>query len=277
MLRIGEFSQLAQISIRTLRLYDEMGLFKPAQIDRFTEYRYYNVEQLPRLNRILALKDLGLSLFNYTTWLDRAMFITMGAGITSMWAIDAIALVLLMRERMQSRAMTMALRFGMLIALIGMALAFTMTGPNGAQIAALQVGQKLSILGAHNVNVLVDEQMRMIPFLGWNRDGGDLRIAHFIGLHAIQIIPLLALWLERRRLRWLGDNTRAVLITVASATYLSVTLLTLWQALRNESIASPRALTLGGVAVVLSLAIAATATIIVRAHADDTRARLPSL
>ncbi len=62
MLRIGDFSQLAQISVRTLRLYDEMGLFKPAQIDRFTEYRYYNVEQLPRLNRILALKDLGLSL-----------------------------------------------------------------------------------------------------------------------------------------------------------------------------------------------------------------------
>lgn len=62
MLRIGDFSQLAQVSVRTLRLYDEMGLFKPAQIDRFTEYRYYNVEQLPRLNRILALKDLGLSL-----------------------------------------------------------------------------------------------------------------------------------------------------------------------------------------------------------------------
>ncbi len=62
MLRIGDFSQLAQISVRTLRLYDEMGLFKPAQIDRFTEYRYYNVEQLPRLNRLLALKDLGLSL-----------------------------------------------------------------------------------------------------------------------------------------------------------------------------------------------------------------------
>jgi DNA-binding transcriptional MerR regulator len=62
MLRIGDFSQLAQISIRTLRLYDEMGLVKPAHIDPFTEYRYYQVEQLPRVNRILALKDLGLSL-----------------------------------------------------------------------------------------------------------------------------------------------------------------------------------------------------------------------
>jgi DNA-binding transcriptional MerR regulator len=62
MFRIGDFSQLGQVSIRTLRLYDEMGLLKPAQIDKFTGYRYYTIEQLPRLNRILALKDLGLSL-----------------------------------------------------------------------------------------------------------------------------------------------------------------------------------------------------------------------
>jgi DNA-binding transcriptional MerR regulator len=62
MFRIGDFSQMGQVSIRTLRLYDEMGLLKPAQIDKFSGYRYYTIEQLPRLNRILALKDLGLSL-----------------------------------------------------------------------------------------------------------------------------------------------------------------------------------------------------------------------
>jgi DNA-binding transcriptional MerR regulator len=62
MLRIGDFSQLAQISVRTLRLYDEMDLIKPARVDPFTDYRYYTVEQLPRLNRILALKDLGFAL-----------------------------------------------------------------------------------------------------------------------------------------------------------------------------------------------------------------------
>jgi DNA-binding transcriptional MerR regulator len=62
MFRIGDFSQLGQVSIRTLRLYDELGLLKPAQIDKFTGYRYYAIEQLPRLNRIIALKDLGLSL-----------------------------------------------------------------------------------------------------------------------------------------------------------------------------------------------------------------------
>ncbi len=62
MFKIGDFSQLGQVSIRTLRLYDELDLLRPAQIDKFTGYRFYTVEQLPRLNRILALKDLGLSL-----------------------------------------------------------------------------------------------------------------------------------------------------------------------------------------------------------------------
>lgn len=62
MLRIGEFSKISQVSVKTLRYYDEIGLLKPTQIDRFTGYRYYTLMQLPRLNRILALKDLDFSL-----------------------------------------------------------------------------------------------------------------------------------------------------------------------------------------------------------------------
>jgi len=62
MIKIGLFSKLSQVPVKTLRYYDEIGLLKPAEIDRFTDYRYYSVTQLPRLNRILALKDLGLSL-----------------------------------------------------------------------------------------------------------------------------------------------------------------------------------------------------------------------
>jgi len=62
MFTIGEFSRLAQVSNRLLRYYDEIGLLKPAQTDRFTGYRYYSAAQLPELNRILALRDLGLSL-----------------------------------------------------------------------------------------------------------------------------------------------------------------------------------------------------------------------
>lgn len=62
MFTVGEFSQVAQVSKRMLRYYDEIGLLKPVHTDPFTGYRYYSAEQLPQLNRILTLKDLGLSL-----------------------------------------------------------------------------------------------------------------------------------------------------------------------------------------------------------------------
>ena len=62
MLKIGEFSKLSRVSVRMLRHYDEIGLLKPAEIDRFTEYRYYREDQLPTAGRIAALKDMGFSL-----------------------------------------------------------------------------------------------------------------------------------------------------------------------------------------------------------------------
>lgn len=62
MIKIGDFSHLSRVPVKTLRYYDEIGLFKPAQIDPFTSYRFYTIDQLPRLHRILALKELGLSL-----------------------------------------------------------------------------------------------------------------------------------------------------------------------------------------------------------------------
>jgi DNA-binding transcriptional MerR regulator len=62
MLKIGEFSRLSQVTVKTLHHYDEIGLFKPSHIDDCTGYRYYTLEQLPRLHRIMMLKELGLSL-----------------------------------------------------------------------------------------------------------------------------------------------------------------------------------------------------------------------
>jgi DNA-binding transcriptional MerR regulator len=62
MLKIGDFSSLAQVSVKTLRYYDERRLLSPARVDSETGYRFYSVSQLSRLHRILALKDLGFSL-----------------------------------------------------------------------------------------------------------------------------------------------------------------------------------------------------------------------
>lgn len=61
MFKIGEFSKLTQVSIRMLRYYDEVGLLKPAEVDKWTGHRLYSVEQIPYLNKILYLRDSGLN------------------------------------------------------------------------------------------------------------------------------------------------------------------------------------------------------------------------
>ncbi len=62
MIRIGDFARFSRVSVKTLRHYDEIGLLKPGKVDEWTGYRYYALDQLSQLNRILALKDFGLSL-----------------------------------------------------------------------------------------------------------------------------------------------------------------------------------------------------------------------
>jgi DNA-binding transcriptional MerR regulator len=62
MLKIGDFSRLSKVSVKTLRYYDEVALLKPTQVDEVSGYRYYSVAQLRQLHRILALRDLGFSL-----------------------------------------------------------------------------------------------------------------------------------------------------------------------------------------------------------------------
>ena len=71
MLKIGVFAQISRISVKMLRHYDEMGLLKPVLVDDFSGYRYYSLEQLPRAHRVIALKDLGLSLAQVALVLNR--------------------------------------------------------------------------------------------------------------------------------------------------------------------------------------------------------------
>lgn len=70
MFKIGDFAKLNKISIKTLRYYDELGLLNPIEVDQQTGYRYYSAKQLPRLNRIIALKDLGFSLNQIANVID---------------------------------------------------------------------------------------------------------------------------------------------------------------------------------------------------------------
>jgi DNA-binding transcriptional MerR regulator len=73
MLKIGEFSRLSQVTVKTLHYYDELGLLKPVHIDPITNYRFYEVEQLPRIHRIMALKEMGLSLEQIGLMLEKEL------------------------------------------------------------------------------------------------------------------------------------------------------------------------------------------------------------
>jgi DNA-binding transcriptional MerR regulator len=81
MFKIGEFSKLVQVPVATLRYYDQVGLLKPVEVDRFTGYRYYSASQLPRLHRILALKGLGFSLEQIGAALDEELTVEQMRGM----------------------------------------------------------------------------------------------------------------------------------------------------------------------------------------------------
>lgn len=73
MLKIRDFAKLAEVSMTTLRYYDEIGLLKPIHVDPETGYRFYTMDQLPHLHRILAFKELGLGLTQIVEILDEGI------------------------------------------------------------------------------------------------------------------------------------------------------------------------------------------------------------
>jgi hypothetical protein len=181
--------------------------------------------------------------FNIATPLDTALWSIMGTGIMVFWGFALVAAVLMLRQNIGPRSFTWSLRLGLIVVLIGFAQGFLMTGPNSLQMSALQSGQKLDLVGAHTVNAIRDGGPG-IPFLGWSTDHGDLRIGHFVGIHAIQLIPLLGLFLMRRRESWLTESHRVGLVWVGAIGYLGLVGLITWQALRDQSIIAPDGLTI---------------------------------
>lgn len=99
MLKIGEFSRLVGVPVKTLRYYDDIGLFKPDRVDPHTGYRFYAFVQLPRLNRLLALKDLGLSLNQVALLLEETLSADQLRGMLLLKQIELEDLATDIRER----------------------------------------------------------------------------------------------------------------------------------------------------------------------------------
>ena len=194
--------------------------------------------------------------FNVSDVFNGAIYSAMGAMIAVLWVANLVLAVLLLRQRLTSTPMGMAMSLGLIIAVIGMAQAFLMTNPTARQLTSLQAGVAETFVGAHTVGLA--DGGAGLPVTGWSTQGGDLRVGHFVGIHALQILPLLA-WLLGSTT--LGAARRSSLIAIAGAYYLAITLLLTWQALRAESIIAPSSLTITVFSVLTGLALLAAVTI----------------
>ncbi len=184
--------------------------------------------------------------FNHATPFDTMIFRAMGGLILVVWSMNLLAAILLLFQRMEDPALAWSFRLGLLLTALGAALGYLMIGPTPAQLTLLQSGEALNLIGAHSVGIA--EGGPGLPFLGWSMTGGDLRIPHFVGLHAMQILPLSALLLRRFGRLSLAPRTRTRLVWVLADGYLGLIALVLWQALRGQPLLAPDGWTLAALA-----------------------------
>jgi len=201
--------------------------------------------------------------FNFSTPLDDTLFGIMGKAITVFALMHMIVAILLLFQHIPDLAFAWSLRLGLLLFIVGMGIAFLMTQPTPMQEAATRAGTLVTTIGAHSVGV--PDGGPGLPFLGWSTTSGDLRIAHFVGLHALQVLPLLGWWISRHASR-LRIGHRIALVWTAGLSYLSLVGLLTWQALRAQPLIAPDALTLQALASLLSAT--ALAIILIFAHAQ---------
>jgi hypothetical protein len=163
----------------------------------------------------------------------------MGLAIVLQTVTTIAVAVALWRQPFADRALGWALRLGMSITIVGAFSGGLMTQPTDAQIAGARTGQPMTIAGAHTVGA--PDGGPGLPGTGWSTRHGDLRVPHFVGLHALQALPLVALALTRKRF---SESTRGRLTLTAGASYFALFGILLWQALRGQPVLAPDPLTM---------------------------------
>jgi hypothetical protein len=204
----------------------------------------------PRLRRVAAVTTAAVfvievalialqagrgtySHFNASTVLDGAIFSIMGTGIVVQTLAALAVTVALWRETFADRARGWALRLGMTIAILGASVGGLMTRPTAAQLAAARDTGTMPRVGAHTVGA--PDGGPGLPGTGWSLEHGDLRVPHFIGLHAMQVLPFIVLVAARR----VRDRARARIAVGAGLSYAALFGILLVQALLGQSVALP--------------------------------------
>jgi hypothetical protein len=204
--------------------------------------------------------------FNNSTPFDTYVYTAMGLGIATLWLSAIVATAATFRYRYPTAHWGIVARAGMLLVVLGSGTGAFMAAPSRAQIAESQTTHQMPISGSHTVGAPDGEAG--LPFMGWSTSHGDIRIAHFVGIHGIQVLALLALLLERRRL----DSKRSQsIMRLGASVYGGFFGVLLYQALKGEPLVRPD-LFVG--AMLVTLSVAAIAIVLSAFFPFDTRAGL---
>lgn len=223
----------------------------------------------PRLSRLVALITAAvfvvevaliaaqaargrLSHFNVVSPVDAAIFGVMGLAIFTQTVAALAVTVALWRQTFTDRVMGWALRLGMTLTVVGASVGGMMTQPTAAQLAHVRETGQMTRSGGHTVGG--PDGGPGLPGTGWSTTHGDLRAPHFLGLHAMQALPLVALLVARRRRQ---ERARVRIVVGAGVSYAALFTILLTQAMLGQSLVAPA----GPIAIALAAWAAATAAL----------------
>jgi hypothetical protein len=235
-----------------------------------------------RLTAVIFVVEVGLvglqawrgttSHFNVATPFDGMVFTVMGLAILLQTCSVVAVAVALWRQPFADAALGWALRFGIALTILGALIGGLMARPTADQLADARAGHRMTVAGAHTVGA--PDGGPGLPGTGWSTEHGDLRVSHFVGLHAMQLLPLIAVLLGGR----VPASRRVSLVRVAAASYLALIALLLAQALFGEAFAAPSTVTIAAlIAWAGATATAATAVLVNIPRTSVRQLRLPIL
>jgi hypothetical protein len=205
--------------------------------------------------------------FNQSTPTDTLFHDLMAMTVYVIWGAVFVVAVQLLFDKPGDKALSWSIRLALGTSLAGMLLGSLMFRATPAQQQAIDATGREDFFGAHSVGV--EDGGPGMPITGWSTEAGDLRIGHFLGVHALQFVPLLALGLVllSRKLPVLrSEGPRTALVFLGTAAYAGLIWLVTWQAQRGESLVHPEQSTLLAAGSLLTATILASLAVLLRAR-----------